>query len=160
MLRRYNYPGRYLPHIQKDNRSLFITFATHLRWHLPNLARDLAIEACVHAHKRKCLLHAAVVMPDHVHLILTPIADSHGSFSIPEIMHAIKSESAHRINNALQRKGKVWQDESFDHVLRGDESLASRTAYIFENPVRAGLVKSAAEYRWLWPQPETIVKMA
>lgn len=99
-------------------------------------------------------------MPDHVHLILTPLADANGSYSIPQIMHAIKSESAHRINKALQRHGKVWQDESFDHVLRGDESLASRTAYILKNPVRAGLVKSAAEYRWLWRRSESMPETA
>ncbi len=118
------------------------------------------MEACIHAHKRKCILDVAVVMPDHVHLTLTPLADANGSFSIPQIMHAIKSEWAHHINKALERKGKVWQDESFDHVLRGDESLAGRTAYILENPLRAGLVKSSAEYRWLWRQPEIIVKTA
>src|SRR5713101_9761578 len=84
MLRRYDYRGRYLPHIQKDNRSLFITFATHHRWHLPSLARDLAVEACVHAHNRKCILRVAVIMPDHVHLILSPLADEEGSFSIPK----------------------------------------------------------------------------
>jgi hypothetical protein len=44
-------------------------------------------------------------------------------------------------------KGKVWQDESFDHVLRSDESLAAKMAYVAENPVRAGLVKASAEYR-------------
>ena len=104
MLRRYNYPGRYLPHVQKDNRSLFITFTTHLRWQLPDAARDLALEACVHAHNRKCILHAAVIMPDHVHLILTPSADKDGAFCIPQIMHALKSEPAHRINKALGGK--------------------------------------------------------
>jgi REP element-mobilizing transposase RayT len=159
MLRRYNYRGRYLPHVQKDNRAIFITFATHQRWHLPDLARDLTMEACAHVHNKKCILHAAVIMPDHVHLILTPLADENGSFSIPQIMHAI-SESAHRINKALNRKGRVWQDESFDHVLRGDESLASRTAYILENPVRAGLVKDSTVYRWLWRQPESIFQTA
>ena len=75
-------------------------------------------------------------------------------------MHAIKSESAHRINKAISRKGKVWQDESFDHVLRGDESLANRMAYLLDNPVRAGLVKNPAEYRWLWPKPEPILQTA
>jgi REP element-mobilizing transposase RayT len=160
MLRRYNYKGRYLPHIQKDNKALFITFATHQRWHLSDLARDLTLEACTHVHHKKCILHAAVIMPDHVHLILTPLADEDGSFSIPQIMHAIKSEAAHRINKALRRKGKVWQDESFDHVLRGDESLANRTAYVLENPVRAGLVKNLAEYRWLWRQPESMLQTA
>jgi len=160
MQRRYNYRGRYLPHIQKDNKALFITFATHQRWHLPNLARDLALEACIHAHNKKCILHVAVVMPDHLHVILTPLADEDGSFSIPQIMHSIKSESAHRINKALERRGKVWQDESFDHVLRGDESLANRMAYLLENPVRAGLVKDPADYRWLWRKPEPLLQTA
>ncbi len=99
-------------------------------------------------------------MPDHVRLILSPLADEEGSFSIPQIMHAIKSESAHRINKALERQGKVWQDESFDHVLRGDESLATKMAYVLENPVRAGLVKTAADYRWMWRQPEPILQTA
>jgi hypothetical protein len=75
-------------------------------------------------------------------------------------MHAVKSESAHRINKTLDRKGKVWQDESFDHVLRGDESLSSRTKYVLENPVRAGLVKDSGEYRWLWRQPSPILQTA
>ena len=118
------------------------------------------MEACTHVHNKKCILHAAVVMPDHVHLIFTPMADVDGSFSIPQIMHAIKSESAHRINKALNRKGKVWQDESFDHVLRGDESLAGRMEYLSENPVRAGLVQNPAEYRWLWRPPETVRQTA
>ena len=43
MLRRYNYKGRYLLHIQKDNKALFITFATHRRWHLPDFARDVTM---------------------------------------------------------------------------------------------------------------------
>lgn len=160
MLRRYNYRGRYLPHIQKDNRSIFVTFATHLRWHPPSCARDLALEACIHAHEKKCILQVAIIMPDHVHLIFTPLVDELGPFSISQIMHGIKSESAHRINKALGRRGKVWQDESFDHVLRGDESLARKVAYVMENPVRAGLVRTAADYRWLWQLAEPILQSA
>ena len=89
-------------------------------------------------------------MPDHVHLICRPLRDENGSISIPEITRTIKSESAHRINKALARTGRVWQDESFDHILRGDESLRKKVLYILENPVRAGLVACPAEYRWLW----------
>jgi REP element-mobilizing transposase RayT len=99
-------------------------------------------------------------MPDHVHLILTPLGDEKGSFTISQIMHAIKSESANRINKALKRKGRVWQDESFDHVLRGDESLATKMTYVLDNPVRARLAKSPVEYRWLWRLPESILQTA
>jgi REP element-mobilizing transposase RayT len=89
---------------RKTTESRFITFTTHLRWQLPDAARDLALEACVHAHNRKRIPHAAVIMPDHVHLILTPSADKDGAFCIPQIIHAIKSEFAHRINKALGGK--------------------------------------------------------
>ena len=65
-----------------------------------------------------------------------PLADENGSISIPEITRTIKSESAHRINKALGRTGQVWQDESFDHILRGDESLGKKVLYILENPIR------------------------
>jgi REP element-mobilizing transposase RayT len=99
-------------------------------------------------------------MPDHAHVILTPLVDEYGPFPIPQIMHAVKSESAHRINKALVRRGRVWQDESFDHVLRSDESLASKMAYVLENPVRAGLVKNPDEYPWLWRNPLAMLQTA
>jgi hypothetical protein len=49
-----------------------------------------------------------VEMPDHVHLICIPLIDENGSISIPEITQTIKSESAHRINNALTRTGGAF----------------------------------------------------
>lgn len=70
--------------------------------------------------------------------------------------HYQKSESAHRINKVLLRTGRVWQDESFDHILRGNESLKEKVRYILENPVRAGLVKSPPDYPWLWWSPELV----
>jgi REP element-mobilizing transposase RayT len=89
-------------------------------------------------------------MPNHVHLALTALSDVNGTFSIPEIMQAVKGASAHRVNKLLGRKGPVWQEESFDHVPRSIEKLESQVRYIMNNPVRAGLVKSSEEYPWLW----------
>ena len=91
-------------------------------------------------------------MPDHVHLVLSPAADADGPISIPEIMRTLKSTTAHLINKTLGRHGRVWQDESFDHVLRSDESLEAKVGYIIANPIRAGLVKTADEYKWLWSE--------
>jgi REP element-mobilizing transposase RayT len=147
--RKYHY-RRCLPHHQKDGRILFITYATWHRWVLPDIAKRLALESCFRANGRKYELYAAVAMPDHVHLICLPLSDSSGSVSIPEITRTIKSESAHRINKALGRMGRVWQDESFDHILRGDESLSKKMGYILQNPVRAGLVAKSQDYQWLW----------
>jgi putative transposase len=95
-------------------------------------------------------LHGAVVMPDHVHIVLTPAYEGNSFFSVAEIMQSIKSASAHKINRFMSRSGQVWQRESFDRVLRREESVPAKVEYMIQNPVRAGLVRTAAEYRWLW----------
>ena len=142
---------RNLPHLQTEAKPLFITFSTMKRWVLPEHVRYLVIQHCLHDHGRRIHLHGVVVMPDHVHMIFTPLRDSQGgTFGIAEIMNGIKGASAHTINKALNRTGHVWQDESFDHILRSCERLQEKIQYICNNPVRKGLVKSEKEYPWLW----------
>jgi len=88
-------------------------------------------------------------------MIFTPLADPGRMeiYSLAEIMDAIKGASAHMVNKTLGRKGRVWQPESFDHVLRSSENLDAKIIYLLENPVRAGLVGEWAEYSWLWKKP-------
>jgi len=93
-------------------------------------------------------------MPDHVHLVFTPLYAGNGFFSVAEILQGIKSTSAHRINQLLSRQGQVWQHESFDHVLRCEEGITAKVDYVIQNPVRAGLVRKAFAYRWLWVCPQ------
>ena len=84
-------------------------------------------------------------------MIFSPLKDGLGNhFSLAEIMNGIKGAAAHSINKILGRKGRVWQSESFDHVLRSDESIHNKVQYICENPVRHGLVQSIDDYPWLW----------
>jgi hypothetical protein len=78
------------------------------------------------------------------------MTDEQGEIPIARILQAIKSASAHRINKYLGRKGRVWQDESFDRAVRSVENLRGKIEYIAANPVRAGLVSDPADYRWLW----------
>ena len=147
---RYEY-RRHLPHIQKDNRPLFITFNTYKRWVLPPNARQILLECCKECDGKQFELHAVVVMPDHAHLLLSSLRQLDGwNYTLPEIMRAIKGVSAWRINHALSRSGSVWQAESFDHVLRSNDSLAEKAAYISQNPVRAGLVNDPKQYAWSW----------
>ncbi len=97
-------------------------------------------------------LRAVVVMPDHVHLIFVPLMDVEKSevFSLARITKAIKGTSAHLINRQRGGLGRVWQEESFERVLRVSEKLDEKIAYILDNPVRKGLVSSPEQYRWLW----------
>ena len=64
-------------------------------------------------------------------------------YSLAELIGAIKGASSHEINRKLGRSGNVWQEESFDHVLRRSEALDEKIVYMLDNPVRAGIVSSA-----------------
>jgi len=94
-------------------------------------------------------------MPDHVHVLFAPLRDRNGwPFPAVDILQCLKGATAHRINKLRQASGPVWQEESFDHVLRSDESLKDKCEYIRQNPVRKGLVGSPDEYPWLWVDPD------
>ena len=94
-------------------------------------------------HKSKMFLFAAVVMPDHVHLLFRPWV------CLPEIMDGIRAASAHSINQLLNRKGKVWERDFFDRLPR-DGEFPRYLDYICTNPVKAGLSATDTGYPWLW----------
>lgn len=147
---------RKLPHLQRDFKPHFITFVTKFRWVLPEWAREIVLSSCCHDHRKQYELYAAVVMPDHVHMILTPLIDQRRSqvFSLIEIMRGIKGAAARRINQRMGRHGAIWQEESFDHVLRCSEGLDAKIEYVLQNPARRGLVSDWREYRWAWKRGE------
>jgi REP element-mobilizing transposase RayT len=91
-------------------------------------------------------------MPDHVHIIMSKKFDSarNQTYRLSEIMSSIKGATSHAINKLLNRRGSVWQEESFDHITRSNESLNQKIAYILDNPVRKGLVEHLKDYPHLW----------
>jgi putative transposase len=146
---------RNLPHLQRDFKPHFLTFCTYGRWILPDWARTIVMDRCIRANAWTLDLRALVVMPDHVHMIFIPLVDVQRSeiFSLGRITKAIKGASAHLINRQRGYAGRVWQEESFDRVLRVSEKLDEKVAYILDNPMRKGLANSPEEYRWLWIAP-------
>jgi REP element-mobilizing transposase RayT len=143
---------RQLPHLQRDYKPHFVTFCTHKRWFLPESVRRIVLDSCLHEHGKTIDLQIAVVMPDHVHLIFTPLIDEHRRevCSLGRIMNSIKGASAHRINQILGHSGRVWQAESFDHVVRSSANLDAKIQYLLENPVRRRLVIRWPDYPWIW----------
>jgi REP element-mobilizing transposase RayT len=144
---------RHLPHIEKANRPHFITFRTYEQLHLPPAARDVVMRHCFHDNGTKIDLHAAAVLPTHVHLVFTPLRDENGApFLFRKMLGGIKGASAHSVNSLLGRTGSVWQDESFDHVLRSEEKLEDAVDYVWLNAVRHGLARLPWEYKWVWKE--------
>ena len=150
---KYEY-RRMLPHYQKTGHPIFVTFCKLNKEPFPDAARELVLAHCLYDHGTRYDLHAAVVMPDHVHLLLTPQADEEGwPHPLPSILKRIKGVSARSVNKLIGTSGPMWQEESFDHVLRSDESLQQKREYIRQNPVRRGLATTPEEYHWLWLKP-------
>jgi len=136
---------RRLPHLSKRDKTYFVTFCTRRRFVLPPRVRDEVLASCVHDHMKRCWIHCAVVMPDHVHLLATPYDET-----ILRIVSSIKGASAYKVNRLLDRQGPLWQQESFDRIVRRDEDLNAKADYILRNPVRAGLSHSCEDYPWFW----------
>ncbi|MGC4052068.1 MAG: transposase [Paludibaculum sp.] len=113
---------------------------THLR--TPAIAKAV-IAALQKGAVENFLLHAWVLMPNHVHLLITPKID-------PAIsLHDLKGSSAREANKRLGRKGQpFWQEESFDHLVRHPGEFRRIVTYIRENPVRAGLAGTPEAYPW------------
>ncbi len=100
-------------------------------------------------------LHALVVMSTHVHMLFNMRFDSENrTIPMRKLTHSIKSYSSHEINKRLGLEGSVWEDESFDHVVRDQAAFEEKLLYIRMNPVKAGPVKRAEDYKWFWQSPE------
>ena len=90
---------------------------------------------------RRFQIHDFVVMPDHVHLLLSV----DGDLSIEKAVQYIKGGFSYRVRKELGYAGEVWQRGFSEVRVNDDESFRRHREYIAQNPVRAGLVEP---YPW------------
>jgi putative transposase len=164
---------RHLPHWQPEGAALFITWrlhgssprvpaqighqpfaltdqeldkaATGPRWLHDERVAQCVANALKYGEKELHLyeLRAWVLMTNHVHILIYPEAN------MSKITKSIKNFSARQANAILGLTGRpFWQEESYDHWVRGPEELEKTVRYIEENPVTAGLVERVEDWRW------------
>ena len=105
--------------------------------------RNIALSACRFWDGKKIELYAVVIMPDHVHLLLQPQpieSNARGAYNLAEVLHSIKSFSAHEILKGCDVKEAVWQHESYDRIVRDEAEFDEKWAYIRNNAVMKSLV--------------------
>ena len=110
--------------------------------------RDPRIAALVqenlwHHDGVKYRLHAWVVMPNHLHVLL-----EFWEIPLGEVLKSLKSYTAKEANKLLGRRGTFWLDDYFDRYIRGDEHFRKVVRYIENNPVKAGLARTPEEWPW------------
>jgi len=109
------------------------------------------MEALQHWNGKKWTLYAAVVLPDHVHVLAQPLCrDDGGAFDLGEILHSIKRFSARKINQARGITGSLWQDERYDRIIRDEAEFLEKWQYIRNNPLKTGLALFPEDYPWLF----------
>lgn len=103
---------------------------------------SLVADALRHFDGIRYSLHAWCVMPNHVHVIVEPLA----GHQLSVILHSWKSFTAKAANRLIGRAGGFWQQEYYDHLIRDEEDYAHAMSYLLENPVVAGL----KDWPWVW----------
>jgi putative transposase len=100
-------------------------------------------------------LIAFSIMPNHVHLVITPIETLEGKvYSLSTIMHSLKRHTARQANLILGQEGYFWQHENYDHFARDIAELERIISYVLENPVKAGLVDDPTKWQWSYSKYE------
>jgi putative transposase len=121
------------------------------RWLSEPEIATLTAEALHFRDNRAYDLLAFCVMPNHVHLVCTPLQREDGTYdALHAILQSLKTYAARRANGILARRGAFWQPENYDHVVRDNAELTRILAYVIQNPVKAGLVPAWDSWPWTY----------
>ncbi len=131
--------------VLSSTRTFFATTKTHAGRRLLQSDRNASllidVLRCYVAARRFQLLDF-VVMPDHVHLLITV----DGQTTIEKAMQLIKGRFSYRLKKEIGYSGEVWQTGFSELRADSKESIEGYREYIAQNPVKAGLAKSPGEY--------------
>jgi putative transposase len=126
-------------------RTFFVTTVTWKRTPLfrQQSAAELMMDVLEHYREQKRYsLHEFVIMPDHLHLLLTPAAE----VSVERAVQLIKGGFSHRLGK--QKPGLIWQESFTSHRIRNEDDFEYHAEYIRMNPVRAGLAERRELYAY------------
>jgi REP element-mobilizing transposase RayT len=149
-----------LPHWQAAHAVYFLTFRV-LSGTLSPPERDIVLRSCLHWHGSRVVILAAIVMPDHAHLIMRPLVREDGTYpSVPWFVQSVKGYSARMIQSRRGASGSLWQDEYWDRIMRSEREFDDTIEYLLLNSVRRGLCTKWREYPYVFHEndPSGVIK--
>ncbi len=136
---------RNLPHWRLSGSVCFLTWRLHQTHpELNEAARDIVVSALKHFDNERYHLVGLVVMDDHVHVIVKPIL----SHELSALTYTWKSFTANRIQREVGLQGAIWQDESWDRIVRDEDELLEKAQYMLSNPAKRW--PGINEYKWVY----------
>jgi putative transposase len=136
--------------IARRVRQAGVYFVTTDTWErhaifINNVLAAIVVEQIVSCRDRGFYkLHAFALMPEHLHVLLTPSDET----SIEKAMQMIKGGSAHRIGIERPQAFPIWHRSFHDRWIRDAEQFWQAKLYIEQNPVKAKLAEAAEQYAW------------
>jgi len=126
-----------------EGQSYFVTAVLYRRMHLPDILFDPLFQSITKmATKHDSLINAWVLLPDHIHLLVTPSQNI-----LDRLIHDIKLSFGVTYRKSMNiNSGRLWQRRYWDHIIRDQEDMNRHIDYIHFNPVRHGLVNSP--FKW------------
>jgi putative transposase len=129
-------PGTYFVTFSTWHRRKLFVAETYVRLFLQTVYR--------YRREGRFTLHAFVVMPEHVHLLLTPAGDE----TIERAIQLIRGAYSHELGEVIGRDSEIWQRGFTDHRIRNAVDYMHHRNYIHRNPVERRIVGDPAEYRY------------
>ncbi len=133
-------------HRRQEERYLDSGYGSRLLERFENA--EIVQSALLYFHVKRYFLHAWVVMPNHLHVLIEPL----NGFTIGQIVKSWKVFTSRQIakheNEFFQKYRRIWQPDYFDRYIRDEEHYHDAVDYIHKNPVNAGLVKCSLDWRW------------
>ena len=112
----------------------------------PELAAEMS-RSLLHFQNQRCLAPCFAVMPNHIHAVMKPL----GGFELEDVLQSVKRFVSRKVNSALSRRGTLWEEESYDRIIRDEEHLFRVIQYVGRNPAKAGLPRC----EWIrWSDPD------
>ncbi len=142
-----------------DGYSYYLTMVTHRRKPLLIEHIDILRDAFRHSKKRYIYkIDAIVILPDHIHMILTPDI----STDYPKIISSIKRYFVHHLDEEIKAKAKtelsasqydrnssgIWQERYYEHTIRNEKDFIEKIKYMQSNPVKHNLVDTMDQWKY------------
>jgi len=136
-----------LHEIERERRrriEMFLDRGAGACWLKEERIAEVACDALRFFDGKRYELGEWVVMPNHVHLVVRPMI----GWTLSVVLKGMKGTIANEANGMLGTRGRSWQPESFNRVVRDEKEMVRVRRYIRRNPAKAGLCKREEEWRW------------
>ena len=135
---------RRLPHLRLDGSVYFVTW--RVKAGAPEMSseeRNIVMSTLLHFDRQRYVLHAFVIMNDHVHVVFYPLGDH----TVQKTMHSWKTFSSNEVRRVTGRQGGLWQEEYLDRIIRDEDEYWEKLQYIMDNPLKRW--PEEVSYKWV-----------